>query len=104
MSYVITEKCLGEQYGACVAVCPVDCIHPGEYKGQLFMIIDPATCISCNMCLPECPIGAIIENESEDPEYAKINTELAPAFLKNPPITPRPSTEAPRKPTNKLVK
>ncbi len=28
MSYVITEKCLGERYVTCVAVCPVDCIKP----------------------------------------------------------------------------
>ena len=30
VSYVITGKCLGERYATCVAVCPVDCIHPGE--------------------------------------------------------------------------
>ncbi len=41
MPYVITEKCLGEQYGDCVDVCPVECIHPVEHEGKPFMVIDP---------------------------------------------------------------
>ena len=60
MPYVITNKCLGERYAACVDVCPVECIHPGDYQGQEFMIIDPEVCIDCGACLPECPIGAIV--------------------------------------------
>ena len=67
MSYVITDKCLGERYATCVAVCPVDCIHPGEYQGEEFMIIDPEVCIDCSLCLPECPIGAIVETRSREP-------------------------------------
>ena len=38
MSYVIVGKCLGEQYAACAEVCPVDCIHPGEYQGEKFVL------------------------------------------------------------------
>ena len=47
MSYVIDEKCLGERYASCVAVCPVDCIYPGDYNGEEFMVIDPEVCITC---------------------------------------------------------
>lgn len=103
MSYVITEKCLGERYAVCVSVCPVDCIHSGEYKGEVFMIIDPETCIDCGACLPECPIGAIVDAEDKDPPYAKINRELTPTFKSNPKATERPKNDPPRKPTNKLV-
>ncbi len=103
MSYVITEKCLGEQYGACAEVCPVDCIHPGNYKNETFMIIDPEVCITCGACLPVCPIGAIVESEDQSPEWAKINKELTPQFKGTPRITPRPSNDPPRKPGNKLV-
>ena len=39
MPYIITEKCLGERYATCVSVCPVDCIKPGDYQGEEFMII-----------------------------------------------------------------
>ena len=103
MPYVITEKCLGEQYASCVSVCPVDCIHAGTYKGEVFMIIDPEVCIDCGQCLPECPINAIVASVDEAPEYGKINAELTPSFKNNPKVPERPKTDPPRKPGNKLV-
>lgn len=103
MTYVITEKCLGERYATCVAVCPVDCMYPGEYNGEVFLVIDPEVCIDCGACLPECPIEAIVETAEEDPEWAAINAELSPAFKDNPAVEPRPSNDPPRKPTNKLT-
>ncbi len=103
MSYVITGKCLGEQYASCVEVCPVDCIYPGDYKGEKFMVIDPEICITCGACLPVCPVGAIVESEDYDQEFAKVNVELSPSFKGNPKVTPRPNNDPPRKPTNKLV-
>ncbi|MCM8775284.1 MAG: 4Fe-4S binding protein [Candidatus Omnitrophica bacterium] len=103
MAYVITEKCLGERYGTCAAVCPTDAIYPGEYKGEVFMVIDPTVCISCGACMPECPIGAIVESEDLSPEWARINAELAPMFKNNPKVSERPKNDPPRKPTNKLV-
>ena len=103
MPYVITQKCLGERYATCVSVCPVDCIHQGEYKGEVFMVIDPNTCIDCGMCLPECPIGAIVASVDQDPEYAKINSELTPSFINNPKVPERPRNDPPKKPGNKLT-
>lgn len=103
MSYVIIDKCLGERYATCVEVCPVDCIHPGDYKGEVFMVIDPDVCIDCSLCLPECPIGAIVETEDEAPEWAAINRELSPEFSQNPPVEPRPRNDPPRKPGNEIV-
>lgn len=104
MPHVILEKCLGEVYAACVEVCPVDCFHPGDYKGQKFMIIDPEVCIDCGVCLPECPIGAIVGSVDESPEWAKINAELTPQFKNNPKAPLRPPNDPPHKPENKLVK
>ena len=104
MSHVINEKCLGEVYAACVDVCPVDCIHAGPYKEEAFMIIDPEVCIDCGVCLPECPIGAIVGSTDEDEEYAKINEELTEAFKENEKVTPRPPNDPPKKPGNSLVK
>ena len=103
MSYVITEKCLGERYATCVSVCPVECIFPGDYQGQEFMIIDPELCITCGMCLPECPIGAIVDSEDKDQAYAAINKELAANFKNNSPVTPRAANDPPKKPGNKLM-
>ena len=103
MAYVITGKCLGEQYASCVEVCPVDCIYPGEYKGEKFMVIDPEICITCGACLPVCPVGAIVESEDYDQAFAKVNVELSPSYKGNAKVTPRPSKDPPKKPTNKLV-
>ena len=103
MSYVITEKCLGERYASCVAVCPVDCIYPGDYNSEEFMVIDPTICITCGACIPECPINAIVESEDHSPEWAKINEELTPQFKDNPKVAERPKTDPPHKPDNKLV-
>ncbi len=103
MSYVITAKCLGEQYAQCVEVCPVDCIYPGDYKGEKFMVIDPEICITCGACLPVCPVAAIVESEDFDQEYAKVNKDLAPTYKGNAKVTPRPSNDPPKKPGNKLV-
>jgi ferredoxin len=108
MPYVITQKCLGEQYADCVDVCPVDCIHPLDYQGKPFMVIDPDVCIDCGVCLPECPITAIVATAGEDPEWAKINAELTPQAkeyeAKHGKVTPRPPNEPPRRPDNKLTK
>lgn len=103
MAYVITEKCLNERYGQCATVCPVNCIYPGEYQGKPFMVIDPDICITCGACLPVCPIGAIVASEEEDPEFAKVNKELAPKFKDNPLPPLRPANDPPRRSDNKLV-
>ena len=66
MPYVIAEPCIDVKDKACVAVCPVDCIHEGE--DQLF--IDPNECIDCGLCEPECPVDAIFM-EDELPEQWK---------------------------------
>jgi ferredoxin len=103
MSYVIDERCLGERYATCVSVCPVDCIKPGDYQGQPFMIILPAVCIDCGLCLPECPIGAILDNETDSPEWTKINASLVGAFQNNPEVPVRPRNDPPKRPGNVIV-
>ena len=51
MTYVVTENCIRCKYQDCVEVCPVDCFH----EGPNFLVIDPAECIDCSLCEPECP-------------------------------------------------
>jgi len=104
MTHVVTGTCLGETYARCAGVCPVDAFHPGTYQDEPFMVIDPEACIDCGVCLPECPIGAITAGTAADARWAKTNAELAPRFKKNPPLTPRPADEPPRKPGHRLVR
>jgi ferredoxin len=67
VAYVITEACIGTKNTACVQVCPVDCIYDA---GDHF-VINPAECIDCSMCMPECPVEAIYPGDEvpEDMEY-----------------------------------
>lgn len=63
MTHIITSLCLRD--GACVEVCPVDCIVPGQPENEWpWYYIDPDTCIDCGACVPECPFEAIfVEDE-----------------------------------------
>ena len=59
MTHVITSLCLRD--GACVEVCPVDCIVPGDPLDEWpTFYINPEVCINCSACEPECPHGAIM--------------------------------------------
>jgi ferredoxin len=65
MAHVVTGRCVDCKYTDCCTVCPVDCFW--EIENPRMLVIDPDTCIDCQLCVPECPINAIYE-ESETPE------------------------------------
>lgn len=83
MPRVVTSACDGCKFTDCVTVCPVECFH----EGATVVYIDPAVCIDCDACVPQCPVGAIYE-ESAVPESEKkwiaINAEES---KKTPSIT-----------------
>ncbi len=62
MTHVITSLCLRDN--GCSAVCPVECIQPGTPQEKWpNYYIDPATCIDCGACIPECPYSAIFHQD-----------------------------------------
>jgi ferredoxin len=68
MTHIITSLCLRD--GACVEVCPVECIIPGFPEAEWpWYFIDPDTCIDCGACIPECPFEAIFVEEEVPDEY-----------------------------------
>ncbi|MEU1281555.1 FAD-dependent oxidoreductase [Streptomyces sp. NPDC005805] len=78
MTYAITQTCCND--ATCVAVCPVNCIHPTPEErafGSTEMLhIDPKSCIDCGACADACPVDAIFPVDSLRPElreYAEIN-------------------------------
>ena len=82
MTYVITAPCKNVKDASCVAVCPVECIHPTpdepEFESEEQLYIDPETCIDCGACEPECPVEAIFEEEyvpEKWTEYTQINAD-----------------------------
>jgi ferredoxin--NADP+ reductase len=84
MSYVIVGTCIND--AACVAVCPVNCIHPtpneAGFKTADMLYIDPTICIDCNACAEACPVDAILPADQLPPHlqrYREINAELSSA-------------------------
>jgi len=48
--------------GACVSVCPPDCIEIQEAN----IFIDQQTCIDCNLCVYACPLDVLSSNDTEE--------------------------------------
>ncbi len=86
MTYVIAEPCVGTKDTACVAVCPVECIHPTkdepDFEKEEMLYIDPETCIDCGACEPECPVEAIFEEDYVPDQWAKF-TQINADWFQN---------------------
>ena len=86
MAYVIALPCIGVKDTACIAVCPVDCIHPAPSDltfadvDQLF--IDPDVCIDCGHCAHECPVSAIFSESDLPPEWNSFISKNAEHFTR----------------------
>ncbi len=84
MAHIIAQPCIGTKDVSCVAVCPVDCIHPVadaenfDAVDQLF--IDPDVCIDCGLCVDECPVQAIFPQEDLPAEWASFIEKNAAYF------------------------
>ncbi|QSE87507.1 FAD-dependent oxidoreductase (plasmid) [Rhodococcus pseudokoreensis] len=81
MTYVITQACCND--ASCVAVCPVDCIHPtpdeAPFMTTEMLYIDPASCIDCAACVFECPVDAIVSSDDLEDDarpYLDINASF----------------------------
>jgi ferredoxin len=82
MTHIIAEPCVGVKDIGCVAVCPVDCIHPtkdeSDFQTAEMLYIDPETCIDCGLCVDECPVSAIFTEEklpAKWKSYLEINRQ-----------------------------
>ena len=76
MTFVVTESCIKCKLTDCVEVCPVDCFH----EGPNFLVIDPDICVDCDLCVPECPVEAIMsEDDLPDGQehFLELNAELS---------------------------
>ena len=105
MTHVVTEACIRCKYTDCVDVCPVDCFR----EGPNFLTIDPDECIDCAVCIPECPVNAILPEEdlpSHQLHMVALNAELArvagwPVITKRK--APLPDADEWKDRTDKLV-
>ena len=79
MTFVVTESCISCKYTDCVDVCPVDAFR----EGPNFLVIDPAECIDCAVCVPECPVNAIFAEDdvpADQRDFIALNAELSPQW------------------------
>ena len=77
MTYIIASPCVDVRDGACVDVCPVDCIYSKPEDNMLY--INPETCIDCNACVEECPVEAIyadVDVPDQWEKYTAMNEEM----------------------------
>jgi len=74
MTYVIAEACVDMMDRSCVDVCPVDCIYTGGRK----LYINPAECIECGACEPECPVDSVVlEQQASGAEALYVDDNAA---------------------------
>lgn len=77
MTHVVTENCIKCKHTDCVVVCPVDCF----YEGPNFLAINPDECIDCGVCIPECPVDAIVQDDDKNIQnmdfWVDLNTRLS---------------------------
>lgn len=76
MTHVVTESCILCKHTDCVDVCPVDCFRETPFM----LVIDPDECIDCAVCIPECPVNAILAEEdlpSSQINLIAVNQKLA---------------------------
>ena len=102
MTFVVTEACIKCKYTDCVEVCPVNCF----YEGENMLVIHPEECIDCAVCVPTCPVEAIIPDTVPDARaWLELNREYS---IKWPNIAtkkaPPPDADEFKGVTNKLVR
>lgn len=76
MTHVVLEACIRCKYTDCVDVCPVDAFR----EGPNMLVIDPDDCIDCAVCVPECPVEAIVHEDdvpARQLPFIRLNAELA---------------------------
>src|SRR4051794_10139855 len=79
MTHTVCEPCYDCKYTDCVAVCPVECF----YQDDVMLYIDPADCIDCEACVPECPVEAIFAEANVPAQWANytpMNAERSTAI------------------------
>lgn len=78
MAHIVVGRCVDCRYTDCCAVCPVDCFY--EIENPRMLVIDPDTCIDCQLCVPECPIQAIYSDDEVPEPYQDWTAKNAELF------------------------
>ena len=78
MAYIVNDSCIKCKHLDCVEVCPVDCFHEGENM----LVINPEECIDCDVCVPECPVEAILsEDDPASTKWVEFNRKYSTEMM-----------------------
>ncbi|MFF8288562.1 FAD-dependent oxidoreductase [Streptomyces sp. NPDC016309] len=90
MTYAITQTCCAD--ATCVAVCPVNCIHPTpdepEFGTTEMLYVDPRSCIDCGACADACPVDAVFPADALPAPQADFAAVNAAYYQDRPPPPP----------------
>ncbi|HEX4120337.1 MAG TPA: cyclic nucleotide-binding domain-containing protein [Verrucomicrobiae bacterium] len=66
---MVANACMHCADPVCMIGCPTGAIHRDEFEGEV--VINPATCIGCQICFNHCPYDAIrmVEIRNEEGEF-----------------------------------
>jgi ferredoxin--NADP+ reductase len=89
MTFTITQGCCHD--ASCLAVCPVNCIHPTrdepEFGTVEMLYVDERSCIDCGACADACPVDAVTfapRLRGDQRRYVEINA----AFYRGRDVSP----------------
>ncbi|MGB3441013.1 MAG: FAD-dependent oxidoreductase [Actinophytocola sp.] len=92
MAFAITQTCCSD--ASCVAVCPVNCIHPTpdepDFGTTDMLYVDPRTCIDCGACADACPVDAIFPVDALTAALTSY-TDINAAYYADRPLAADPS-------------
>ncbi|MET3963086.1 ferredoxin--NADP+ reductase [Marmoricola sp. OAE513] len=96
MTFVITQNCCSD--AACVAACPVGCIHPSPdepgFATAEMLYIDPDSCIDCGACKDVCPVNAV-QPDNELKPHMTVFLDLNADYYRHHPATHTPAPVRP---------
>ncbi len=86
MAHIVSANCNDCKYSDCCVVCPVESF----YQDEMMLYIDPAECIDCEACVPECPVQAIFSQDDTPDQwksYIQLNADKSVALKESGHIT-----------------
>src|SRR5215210_4812775 len=89
MTHTVCQPCYDCKYTDCVAVCPVECF----WQDEKMLYIDPADCIDCEACVPECPVEAIFAEANVPPAWSSFTAMNAERGTALKSLSDTPTTE-----------
>jgi ferredoxin len=80
--HVVNDNCTKCSYAYKLGtpLCARECKPAAFHEDETMLVINPAACTGCGLCIPRCPQDAIAAGDKADPKWVKYNSEKAPGL------------------------